>query len=122
MRQRPPTAKGFMFLTLEDETGFLQCIVHPEVQERFYDVLVQPALIARGELQATGNWRAMLLKEAWPLEGIFGGYSGFASCRGNQGRLVTGTDQPDLSPDGDQPPEPVRPAAADTSPALGQRA
>ncbi|MFH1567580.1 MAG: DNA polymerase III subunit alpha, partial [Gemmatimonadota bacterium] len=74
VRQRPPTARGFMFLTLEDETGYLQCVVPPRVQERLYDVLVLPAVIARGQLQATGNWRALLLEDAWPLEGIFGGY------------------------------------------------
>ena len=91
VRQRPPTARGFMFLTVEDESGYLQCVVHPKVYERFYDTLIQPALIARGNLQATGNWRAMVLAEAWPLEGIFGGYSGSPSSRGNNGRLVTNT-------------------------------
>jgi error-prone DNA polymerase len=107
VRQRPPTAKGFMFLTLEDETGFLQCIVHPKVQEKFYDTLIQPAMIARGELQATGTWRAMMLTEAWPLEGIFGGYSGFPSSRGNQGRLDT-----DMSP---QTPDPKPQTLSPTS-------
>ena len=29
VRQRPGTAKGFVFLTLEDETGMLQAIVRP---------------------------------------------------------------------------------------------
>lgn len=99
VRQRPPTARGFMFLTLEDESGFIQCVVHPQVQERYNDILIQPALIARGELQATGTWRAMLLKEAWPLDGLFGGYSGFASSRGNQGRLVTESGRADLYPE-----------------------
>ncbi|MFH1568434.1 MAG: hypothetical protein ABIL09_10605, partial [Gemmatimonadota bacterium] len=61
----------------------------PRVQERLYDVLVLPAVIARGQLQATGNWRALLLEDAWPLEGIFGGYAGFAASRGHQGRLAT---------------------------------
>lgn len=89
VRQKPPTAKGFMFLSIEDETGFVQCIVHPKLLERLYDILVLPTLIVRGELQATGTWRALLLREAWPLEGIFGGYAGFASASGGQTRLVS---------------------------------
>ena len=30
-RQRPGTAKGFMFLTLEDETGLVNIIVRPDL-------------------------------------------------------------------------------------------
>lgn len=89
VRQKPGTAKGFIFLSIEDESGFVQCIVHPTLQKRYYNLLSQPSLIVRGELQATGNWRALLLKEAWPLEGIFGGYAGFASANGNQTRIKT---------------------------------
>jgi error-prone DNA polymerase len=90
MRQRPPTAKGFMFITLEDETGFLQCVVQPDLYERFYDVLIQPSVIFRGQLQATGGWRGVVVREAWPLEGVFGGYSGFPSAAGGQDRLNDG--------------------------------
>jgi hypothetical protein len=31
VRQRPGTAKGFLFLTLEDETGLSQAIVSPQL-------------------------------------------------------------------------------------------
>ncbi len=31
IRQRPPTAKGFMFLTLEDESGLLNVVVSPQL-------------------------------------------------------------------------------------------
>ena len=34
-RQRPGTAKGIIFMTLEDETGFLNVVVWPPVYERF---------------------------------------------------------------------------------------
>ena len=30
VRQRPGTAKGFVFITLEDETGFANAIVTPQ--------------------------------------------------------------------------------------------
>ena len=90
MRQRPPTAKGFMFITLEDETGFLQCVVRPKLYKQYYDTLIQPSIIFRGQLQATGGWRGIIVHEAWPLEGVFGGYSGFPSASGGQDHLDDG--------------------------------
>jgi error-prone DNA polymerase len=38
-RQRPGTAKGFVFLSLEDETGILNVIVNPDLYERFRKVI-----------------------------------------------------------------------------------
>jgi len=75
MRQRPRTAKGFMFVTIEDETGCLQCVVRPKIYEQYYDTLILPSIIFRGQLQATVGWRGIVVHEAWPLEGVFGGYS-----------------------------------------------
>lgn len=86
MRQRPQTAKGFMFLTIENETGFIQCVVHPKLQKRLYDILIQPSLILSGELQAAGNWRGLVLGDAWPMEGVFSGYVGLPSASGGQDR------------------------------------
>jgi error-prone DNA polymerase len=52
MRQRPSTAKGITFMTLEDETGSANLIVRPRVWERFWRVARQArALIATGLLQ-----------------------------------------------------------------------
>ena len=34
VRQRPPTAKGILFLSLEDETGLIDVVVRPDVYER----------------------------------------------------------------------------------------
>jgi error-prone DNA polymerase len=45
VRQRPPTAKGFFFLTLEDETGIANSIVPPALFERQRAVLVGAALL-----------------------------------------------------------------------------
>ncbi len=33
-RQRPGTALGFIFLSMEDETGIANVIIHPELYER----------------------------------------------------------------------------------------
>ncbi len=51
-RQRPGTAKGFVFLTLEDETGIANVIIRPDLfdRERFA-VLEQPFLLVDGILQ-----------------------------------------------------------------------
>jgi error-prone DNA polymerase len=51
-RQRPGTAKGFVFLTLEDETGIANIIVRPDLfaSERL-TVIEEPFLIVDGVLQ-----------------------------------------------------------------------
>ncbi len=52
LRQRPGTAKGITFMTLEDETGSANLIVRPQVWERFRRVgRLARALIATGLLQ-----------------------------------------------------------------------
>ena len=38
-RQRPGTAKGFVFLSLEDETGISNVIVNPDLYEKFRKVI-----------------------------------------------------------------------------------
>jgi DNA polymerase-3 subunit alpha/error-prone DNA polymerase len=37
--QRPPTAKGFVFITVEVEDGLMNVIVKPDVYQRCYMVL-----------------------------------------------------------------------------------
>jgi error-prone DNA polymerase len=38
-RQRPGTAKGFVFLSLEDETGISNVIVNPDLYEKYRVVI-----------------------------------------------------------------------------------
>jgi error-prone DNA polymerase len=55
-RQRPGTAKGFVFLTLEDETGVANVIVRPDLFARHRLTIVEePFLIVDGVLQAEGG-------------------------------------------------------------------
>jgi hypothetical protein len=68
-----------MFLTLEDETGMMQCVVRPQVLERLDHVVCSGAVIVRGRVHAAGNWRGLVVEDAWVLDGIFGGYSGHAN-------------------------------------------
>jgi error-prone DNA polymerase len=52
LRQRPGTAKGITFVTLEDETGATNLIVHPRTWENYYRTAKRcPAWVVRGELQ-----------------------------------------------------------------------
>jgi error-prone DNA polymerase len=52
VRQRPGTAKGVIFMTLEDETGIANAIVWSKVFERFRPVVLGARLVAvTGKLQ-----------------------------------------------------------------------
>ncbi len=52
LRQRPSTAKGITFVTLEDETGQANLIIRMDVWEKFYQVArTASAFIAHGRLQ-----------------------------------------------------------------------
>ncbi len=52
VRQRPGTAKGFVFLSMEDETGVMNAIVTPATYERYKLVVVgAPFLLIDGVLQ-----------------------------------------------------------------------
>jgi error-prone DNA polymerase len=44
-RQRPGTAKGLIFITLEDETGNSNVIVMPDVYERYRQQVLEPRFI-----------------------------------------------------------------------------
>jgi error-prone DNA polymerase len=72
-RQRPGTAKGFVFLTLEDETGVSNVIVRPDLFDRTRLVVVgQPFLLVEGILQ---HQDGVLSVRAERLQGIDAGAS-----------------------------------------------
>ncbi len=53
VRQRPGTAKGVIFMTLEDETAIANAIVWPKVFERFRPIVIGARLVAvTGKLQS----------------------------------------------------------------------
>lgn len=52
LHQRPPTAKGFSFLTMEDETGSFNVILTPQVYEKHrLDVIFYPLLKIHGHVE-----------------------------------------------------------------------
>jgi len=72
-RQRPGTAKGFVFLTLEDETGISNIIVRPDLFDRERMTVVrQPFLLVDGILQ---HQDGVLSVRAERVEGIEGAAS-----------------------------------------------
>lgn len=51
-RQAPGTAKGHVFLTLEDETGLINVILRPQVYEKYRQTArLEPAIVVEGTLQ-----------------------------------------------------------------------
>ncbi|HUE23153.1 MAG TPA: error-prone DNA polymerase [Bryobacteraceae bacterium] len=52
VRQRPGTAKGFVFLSMEDETGVMNAIIEPSTYDRYKLAVVgEPFLLIDGVLQ-----------------------------------------------------------------------
>ena len=56
VRQRPPTAKGFTFLSVEDETGIANVIVEPPLFEKYRrEITGTPLLLATGRVERSGK-------------------------------------------------------------------
>jgi len=52
MKQRPSTAKGITFATLEDETGVANLVIKPHTWEKHYRIARQcPAWLVHGKLE-----------------------------------------------------------------------
>ena len=68
VRQRPGTAKGFVFLNLEDETGLVNVIVRPALFHRHRLALVnEPFLLIEGTLQRQDNVTSVRAERLAPL-------------------------------------------------------
>jgi error-prone DNA polymerase len=56
VRQRPGTAKGVLFITIEDETGFANLVVWSKTFEQYRKVILQSRLLmVEGKLQIEGE-------------------------------------------------------------------
>src|SRR5262249_55857877 len=67
-RQRPGTAKGFVFISLEDETGVSNAIVEPDLFEHSRLVITEEAfLLIEGEVQNSDNVILIKAREIRPL-------------------------------------------------------
>jgi error-prone DNA polymerase len=71
VRQRPGTAKGFVFLSMEDETGVMNAIVTPAIYDRYkLAVLGERFLFIKGVLQ---NLDGVISVKAAHIEGMHAG-------------------------------------------------
>jgi len=69
VRQRPGTAKGFVFLSLEDETGIANIIVTPQLFDANRLALVNyPFLLIEGVLQHQDNVVSVKARRVEPLQ------------------------------------------------------
>lgn len=70
VRQRPPTAKGFTFLSVEDETGIANFVVEPRLFERFRrELTATPLVVGKGRVERNGkvvNVKVEHLEALWP--------------------------------------------------------
>jgi hypothetical protein len=69
VRQRPGTAKGFIFLNLEDETGLINVIVRPQLFARHRMLLTaEPFLLVAGTLQHEDRVISVRADRLWRLD------------------------------------------------------
>ena len=69
-RQRPGTAKGFVFLTLEDETGIANIIVRPDLfTDQRADIIGSSYLLIEGTLQLQEGVTSVKAERVLPLTG-----------------------------------------------------
>ena len=76
-RQRPGTAKGHCFISLEDETGIANLFVPKKTFQRLRRVIVsEPFLMAEGRVQISeGGQRTVYVTEVFPLPGCEPGHA-----------------------------------------------
>jgi error-prone DNA polymerase len=68
VRQRPETARGIVFVSLEDETGIANLVVMPDVYERFRPLVRGASFLrARGRVERTGKVVNLRVRELLPL-------------------------------------------------------
>jgi error-prone DNA polymerase len=75
-RQRPGTAKGFVFLTLEDETGIANIIIRPDLYATARLVVIEsPFLLVEGVLQNQEGVTSVRAERVSRLDGFADGSS-----------------------------------------------
>jgi error-prone DNA polymerase len=68
-RQRPGTAKGFVFISLEDETGVSNAIVSPDMFEKLRLTITEESfLIIEGQVQNTDNVVLIKSQRIYPMQ------------------------------------------------------
>jgi error-prone DNA polymerase len=75
VRQRPGTASGIVFETLEDETGIVNLIVKPDIYDHYRSAARHAALLqAEGYVQRNGRVVHVMAKRLDDLSHLIQGY------------------------------------------------
>jgi error-prone DNA polymerase len=103
IRQRPGSAKGVMFITLEDETGPLNAIIWPSLFERYRRVVFSAGMMGiEGRLQREGDVIHVIADRLVDLSGVLrrvgeiDGAFPVPGGRGDEVRTGGGVDQRSL--------------------------
>ena len=68
VRQRPGSAKGVMFMTLEDETGIINAVIWPKVFERQRRLVLTASMLAiNGKIQREGDVVHLVAQQLFDL-------------------------------------------------------
>ncbi|NOD33824.1 MULTISPECIES: OB-fold nucleic acid binding domain-containing protein [unclassified Ruegeria] len=71
LRQRPGTAKGVIFLTLEDETGIVNVVVWRKIYEQFRRAVISGRLLkVTGRMQRAHSVTHVIAEEIEDISGM----------------------------------------------------
>jgi error-prone DNA polymerase len=113
IRQRPGTASGVVFVTLEDEFGIANLVVWPAVFEQYRQIVMGARLLAaKGRVQREGIVIHLVVEQLWDWSADLDGISDLdahfelRSGRGDQVRSSTPDPRDEPKP---APRKPVTP-------------
>ncbi len=71
LRQRPGTAKGVIFITLEDETGIVNVVVWRKIYEQFRRAVISGRLLrVTGRMQRAHSVTHVIAEEIEDISGM----------------------------------------------------
>ncbi|GAB3916994.1 error-prone DNA polymerase [Mucilaginibacter boryungensis] len=106
VRQRPGTAKGVLFMTMEDETGSANLVVWQQLFDEYRKEIVQSKLLmVMGKLQVANGVTHLVVRRCFNLTALL--------------RSLTETDLPQTLARGDETTKPVNYDGRSTPPAEG---
>ncbi|MFA1627623.1 error-prone DNA polymerase [Rhizobium mongolense] len=100
VRQRPGSAKGVMFMTLEDETGIVNAVIWPSLFEKQRRVVLSATMLAiNGKIQREGDVVHLVAQRLFDLSSELGGLGerdgAFPLQHGRGDGVVHGSGSPD---------------------------
>jgi error-prone DNA polymerase len=91
VRQRPGTAKGVCFITIEDETGFANLVVFQQLFDQYRKPILQSRLLmVEGKLQREGKVIHVIVQHCHDLSGLLRFLTAKEGAQVNPGNLFPG--------------------------------